>query len=167
VAQAIHDRGRDEIRAYSELVEDVSVLKEIAASLPEVAALVAFVRYARHGLKRPGAGKDATTPVRRGSSANRMSGCWRKITCTLHPGRMGPGMPGEPHSGSKLWDALDPKIGESGKDRGRIVAHRKFQSAAALHDRENRRNQDPHVGCRCVSSFFDPEPRDAWNSPPG
>ena len=25
-------------------------------------------------------------------------------------------MPGEPQSGSKLWEALDPEIGESGKD---------------------------------------------------
>jgi CHAT domain-containing protein/tetratricopeptide (TPR) repeat protein len=38
-------------------------LKEIAASLPEGAALVAFVRYARHDLQKPGAGKVVPEPV--------------------------------------------------------------------------------------------------------
>jgi len=38
-------------------------LKEIAASLPEGAALVAFVRYARHDLQRSGASKGVPEPV--------------------------------------------------------------------------------------------------------
>jgi CHAT domain-containing protein/Tfp pilus assembly protein PilF len=38
-------------------------LKEIAASLPEGSALVAFVRYARHDLQKPGASKAAPQPV--------------------------------------------------------------------------------------------------------
>jgi len=38
-------------------------LKEIAASLPPDAALVAFVRYARHDLQKPGASKVASEPV--------------------------------------------------------------------------------------------------------
>jgi CHAT domain-containing protein/tetratricopeptide (TPR) repeat protein len=38
-------------------------LKEIAAALPEGAALIAFVRYARHDLQKPGASKGAPEPV--------------------------------------------------------------------------------------------------------
>lgn len=38
-------------------------LKEISASLPPGAALVAFVRYARHDLQKPGASKVAPEPV--------------------------------------------------------------------------------------------------------
>jgi CHAT domain-containing protein len=38
-------------------------LKEIAAALPEGAALIAFVRYARHDLQKSGAGKAAPEPV--------------------------------------------------------------------------------------------------------
>lgn len=38
-------------------------LKEIAAFLPRGAALVAFVRYARHNLQRPGANKLAPEPI--------------------------------------------------------------------------------------------------------
>jgi tetratricopeptide (TPR) repeat protein len=37
-------------------------IKEIAASLPPGAALVAFVHYSRHDLQRPGAGKAPPTP---------------------------------------------------------------------------------------------------------
>src|ERR1035438_4672800 len=49
-------------------------------------------------------------------------------------------MPGDPHSGSKVWKAADREIGKSGKNRRQIVAHREFQPPAAFHDRENRRN---------------------------
>ena len=49
-------------------------------------------------------------------------------------------MPGEPHSGSNIWEALDREIGKPGENRGQIVAHGKFQPAAAFHDLENRRN---------------------------
>lgn len=49
-------------------------------------------------------------------------------------------MVGDPRSWSKLWEALDREIGESGKNRGQIAAHREFQPAAGFHDRENCRN---------------------------
>ena len=49
-------------------------------------------------------------------------------------------MPGDPRSGSKIWEALDREIGKPGENPGQIVAHREFQPAAAFHDRENRRN---------------------------
>ena len=49
-------------------------------------------------------------------------------------------MPGDPHSGSKVWEAPDREIGKPGENRGQIVAHRDFQPAAAFHDRENRCN---------------------------
>ena len=48
-------------------------------------------------------------------------------------------MAGDPHSGSNVWKAPDREIGEAGKDRGQIVAHRTFQPAAAFHHRENGR----------------------------
>jgi hypothetical protein len=38
-------------------------LEEIAASLPPETALVAFIRYARHDLQKPGTGKVAAEPV--------------------------------------------------------------------------------------------------------
>ena len=46
----------------------------------------------------------------------------------------------DPRSGSKVWEALDRKIGKPGENCGQVVAHREFQPAAAFHDRENRRN---------------------------
>ena len=46
-------------------------------------------------------------------------------------------MPGDPHSGSKVWKAPDREIGEAGKDRRQIVADTDFQPTAAFHDREN------------------------------
>jgi hypothetical protein len=49
-------------------------------------------------------------------------------------------MPGEPHSGSKVCEALDREIGKPGENRRKIVAHRYFQPAAAFHDRQNRCN---------------------------
>jgi hypothetical protein len=49
-------------------------------------------------------------------------------------------MPGDPHSGSKVWKAPDREIGEPGENRGKVIAHRDFQPAAAFHDRENRCN---------------------------
>jgi hypothetical protein len=54
-------------------------------------------------------------------------------------------MPGDPRSGSKLWEALDWEIGKPREDRGQIVAHWEFQPAAAFHDRENRRNLRPRL----------------------
>ena len=49
-------------------------------------------------------------------------------------------MPGNPHSGSNVWEAPDREIGKSGENHGEIIAHREFQPSAAFHDRENRRN---------------------------
>ena len=49
-------------------------------------------------------------------------------------------MPGGPHSGSEIWEAQDREIAKPGENRGEVIAHRKFQPAAAFHDRENRRN---------------------------
>jgi hypothetical protein len=54
-------------------------------------------------------------------------------------------MPGDPRSGSKVWEALDWEIGKPREDRGQIVAHWEFQPAAAFHDRENRRNLRPRL----------------------
>ena len=49
-------------------------------------------------------------------------------------------MPGDPHSGSKVWKAPDREIGKPGENRGKVIAHRDLQPTAAFHDRENRRN---------------------------
>ena len=38
----------------------------------------------------------------------------------------------DPGCGSEVWEALDREISQSGKNRGQIVAHWKFQFAAAL-----------------------------------
>jgi hypothetical protein len=46
-------------------------------------------------------------------------------------------MPGEPHGGSEIWETPDREIAKSRENRGEIIAHRKFQPAAAFHDREN------------------------------
>ena len=49
-------------------------------------------------------------------------------------------MPGDPHSGSKVWEAPDREIGKPGENRGKVIAQRELQPAAAFHDRENRCN---------------------------
>ncbi len=49
-------------------------------------------------------------------------------------------MPGDPHSGSKVWKAPDGEIGKARENRGKVIAHRDLQPTAAFHDRENRRN---------------------------
>jgi hypothetical protein len=49
-------------------------------------------------------------------------------------------MPGDPHSGSKVWKAPDREIGKPGENRGKVIAHRDLQPTAAFHERENRRN---------------------------
>ena len=54
-------------------------------------------------------------------------------------------MPGDPHSGSKVWEAPDREIGKPGENRGKIVAHGDFQPTTALHNRENRRNLGSRV----------------------
>jgi len=35
-------------------------------------------------------------------------------------------MPGDPHSGSKVWKAPDREIGKPGENRGQIVAQWEF-----------------------------------------
>jgi hypothetical protein len=49
-------------------------------------------------------------------------------------------MPGDPHSGSKVWKAADREIGKPGENRGKVIAHRDLQPTATFHDRENRCN---------------------------
>src|SRR5271156_3751715 len=49
-------------------------------------------------------------------------------------------MPGDPHSGSKVWKAPNRAISKPGENRGKVIAHRDLQPTAAFHDRENRRN---------------------------
>jgi hypothetical protein len=64
-------------------------------------------------------------------------------------------MRGDPSSGSNVWEALDREIGKPGENRGQIVAHGKFQPAAAFHDRENRRNlmSSPRTAAPCPTSM--------------
>jgi hypothetical protein len=65
----------------------------------------------------------------------------------------------DPRNGSKVWEAPDREIGESGKDRSQVVAHRNLQPSAAFHDRENRREapgrvifaQNSAAARRCVN----------------
>jgi len=47
---------------------------------------------------------------------------------------------GAPHSGSKVWEAPDRTISESGKYRRQVVANGDSHPSAAFHDRENRRS---------------------------
>jgi len=42
-------------------------------------------------------------------------------------------MPGDPHTGSKFWETLDWEIGESGKNRGQIVAYWQLPPPTAFH----------------------------------
>jgi hypothetical protein len=44
-------------------------------------------------------------------------------------------MLGDPRSRSKVWEALDRKIGKPGENRGQIVTNWEFQPAAAFHYR--------------------------------
>src|SRR6266536_5773674 len=53
-------------------------------------------------------------------------------------------MPGDPHSGSKVWEAPDREIGKPGENCGKVVAHRDLQPATVFHDRENRCNLKNH-----------------------
>src|SRR6266576_3763464 len=50
-------------------------------------------------------------------------------------------MPGNPHSGSKVWKAPDREISEPGENRGKVIAHRDLQPTAAFHDRCFKRQQ--------------------------
>jgi hypothetical protein len=63
-------------------------------------------------------------------------------------------MLGDPRSGSKVCEVPDREIGEAREDLGQIVAHRKFQPAAALHDRQNRRNLRSRLWAADVQPVF-------------
>jgi len=39
-----------------------------------------------------------------------------------------------PRSGSKVWEAPNREIGKPGENRGKVIAHRDLQPAAAFHD---------------------------------
>ncbi len=66
-------------------------------------------------------------------------------------------MPGDPHSGSKVWKAPDREIGKPGENRGKVIAHRDLQPTAAFHDRENRMSG-------CVEALPEmQEKRNAWS----
>ena len=67
---------------------------------------------------------------------------------------MGSWVLGDPGSGSKVWEALDRAISESGKNRGQILAHWEFRSTAALHDRKDRRD----LRSRLWAADVDPVP---------
>ena len=49
-------------------------------------------------------------------------------------------MPGDPHSGSKVWKAPNREISKPGENRGKVIAHQNVQPTAAFHDGQNRRN---------------------------
>jgi len=42
-------------------------------------------------------------------------------------------MPGDPHGGLKVWKAPNREISEPGENRGKVIAQREFQPAAAFH----------------------------------
>ena len=52
---------------------------------------------------------------------------------------------GGPSSRSKVWEALDREIAKPRENRCQIVSRWEFQPAAALYDRENRRNSRPRL----------------------
>jgi len=113
-------------------------LKEIAASLPEGAALVAFVRYARRDLQKPGARKAAPEPVpsyaafvlRAGKHAPEFVplGQARKIEGLIAAWRSDIARQGEPNVSNtaedayrragaalrrRIWDPLLPALGDA------------------------------------------------------
>jgi hypothetical protein len=51
----------------------------------------------------------------------------------------------DPRYGGEVCEALDREIGQPGKNRGQVVAHWEFQTAAPFHNREDRRH---HLGSR-------------------
>src|ERR1022692_4073559 len=54
-------------------------------------------------------------------------------------------MLGNPRCRSKVWEALDRAISESGKGRSQIIAHWELQPSTAFHNRENRRDLRPRL----------------------
>jgi hypothetical protein len=69
-----------------------------------------------------------------GRQTGNLSGFRRKINLHTALPSLGSWMPGDPRSGSKVWEAPDREIGKPGENRGKIAAHRNFQPAAAFHD---------------------------------
>ena len=65
-------------------------------------------------------------------------------------------MPGDPHSGSKVWKAPDREIGKPGENRGKVIAHRDLQPTAAFHDRENCCNLRSRLWAADVDQFLRP-----------
>jgi hypothetical protein len=65
-------------------------------------------------------------------------------------------MPGDPHSGNKVWKAADREIGKAGENCGKVIAHRDLQPTAAFHDRENRRNLRPRLWAADVQPILRP-----------
>ena len=45
-------------------------------------------------------------------------------------------MVGDPHGGSKGWEALDGEIGKPAENRGQVVAHGEFQSTTPIKPRK-------------------------------
>jgi len=66
-------------------------------------------------------------------------------------------MPGDPHSGGKVWKAPDWEIGKPGENRGKVIAHRNLQPLAAFHDRENCRNLRSGLWAADVQPIFSTE----------
>jgi hypothetical protein len=68
-------------------------------------------------------------------------------------------MPGDPRSGSKVWEAPDWEIGKPGENRSQVVAHWQSDPAAGFHDRENA-TFGPASDCRCAGATVQrPGPR--------
>ena len=89
-----------------------------------------------------------------------MAGYCRKIAITLQRGRLSSRTPGDPRCGSKVWQALDRELSESGKHCGQIVTNLEFQPAAAFNHRKNRRD----LRSRQRASYMDPPPTKSYGT---
>jgi hypothetical protein len=70
-------------------------------------------------------------------------------------------MPGDPHSGSKVWKAPDREIGKPGENGRKVIAHRDLQPTTAFRDRENRRNLRSRLWAADVQPILGQELPDA------
>ena|ERR1700757_2137940 len=70
-------------------------------------------------------------------------------------------MPGDPHSGSKVWKAPDREIGKPGENRRKVITYRDLQPPAAFHEREHRRNFRSRLWAADVDPVFSSLPQDA------
>ena len=48
-------------------------------------------------------------------------------------------MPGDPDSGSKVWETPDREIAQPGENRGKVTAHRDLQLTAAFRRKAMQR----------------------------